>query len=226
MHQRFLGKRKKKINAKIRWDSYIAAHFIEDTLLAGTNPLLLLLAPASVCGARLLRKWTMSSWHKTTSPEFRCGPFPGLLSPFPRTCSCFRIPGCPVGPSPCHGGIQTLSQPHNLWIQGQTLGQTAKPSQGLVCCFHTDAQWDKFKIFPAKSLLDQKHSANLKRPWCWERLKAGGGDDRGWDGWMTSPTQWTWVQVNSGSWWWTGRPGVLQSMGSQRVRHDWATELN
>ena len=52
------------------------------------------------------------------------------------------------------------------------------------------------------------------------------GHDRGWDGWMASPTQWTWVWVNSRSWWWTGRPGVLQSMGSQRVRHDWATELN
>ena len=68
---------------------------------------------------------------------------------------------------------------------------------------------------------------HLKRPWWWERLKAGGeGDDRGWDGWMASPTQWTWVWVNSGSWWWTGRPGALQSMGSQRVEHDWATELN
>ena len=50
--------------------------------------------------------------------------------------------------------------------------------------------------------------------------------NRGWDGWMASPTQWTWVWVDSGSWWWTGRPGVLQSMGSQRVGHDWATELN
>ena len=67
----------------------------------------------------------------------------------------------------------------------------------------------------------------LKRPWCWERLKVGGeGDNRGWDGWMASQTQWTWVWVNSGSWWWTRRPGVLQSMGSQRVGHDWATELN
>ena len=66
-----------------------------------------------------------------------------------------------------------------------------------------------------------------KRPWCWERLKAGGeGDDRGWDGWIASLSWWTWVWVNSGSWWWTGRPGVLQSMGSQRVRHHWATELN
>ena len=68
---------------------------------------------------------------------------------------------------------------------------------------------------------------HLKRPWCWERLRAGGeGDDRGWNGWMASPTQWTWVWVDSGSWWWTGRPGVLQFMGLQRSRHDWATELN
>ena len=66
-----------------------------------------------------------------------------------------------------------------------------------------------------------------EKPWCWERLRAGGeGDDRGWDGWMASPTQWTWVWVNSRSWWWTGRAGVLWFMGSQRVRHDWATELN
>ena len=68
---------------------------------------------------------------------------------------------------------------------------------------------------------------HLKRPWCWERLRAGGeGDDREWDGWMAPPTQWTCIWVNSRSWWWTGRPGVLQSMGSQRVRHDWATELS
>ena len=67
----------------------------------------------------------------------------------------------------------------------------------------------------------------LKRPWCWERLRAGReGDNRGWDGWMASPTRRTWVWVDSGSWWWTGRPGVLWFMGSQRVGHDWATELN
>ena len=66
-----------------------------------------------------------------------------------------------------------------------------------------------------------------KRPWCWEGLRAGGeGDDRGWDGWMASPTRWMWVWVNSGSWWWTGRPGMLRFTGSQRVGHDWATELN
>ena len=70
-------------------------------------------------------------------------------------------------------------------------------------------------------------NCHLKRPWCWERLRAGGeGDDRGWDGWMASLTQWTWVWVNSRSWWWTGKPGVLRFMGSQRVRRDWETEVN
>ena len=66
-----------------------------------------------------------------------------------------------------------------------------------------------------------------KRPWRWERLKAEGeGDDRGWDGWMASPTRWTWVWVNSESWWWTGRPSVLRFMGSQRAGHDGAAKLN
>ena len=72
-----------------------------------------------------------------------------------------------------------------------------------------------------------KELTQLKRPWWWERLKAGGeGDNRGWNGWMASPTQWTWVWVNSRSWWWTRRTRVLQSMGSQRVGHNWVTELN
>ena len=60
----------------------------------------------------------------------------------------------------------------------------------------------------------------------WEGLGAVEGDNRRWDGWMASQTRWTWVWVNSGRWWWTGRPGVLRFMGSQRVGHDWATELN
>jgi len=63
---------------------------------------------------------------------------------------------------------------------------------------------------------------HLKRPWCWERLKVGGEeDDRGWDGWMASLTLWTWVWVNSGSWWWIGKPGVLQSMGSRSWTREW-----
>ena len=73
-----------------------------------------------------------------------------------------------------------------------------------------------------------KELTHWKRSWCWEWLKAGGeGDDRGWDGWMASPSPWTWVWVNSGSWWWTVRPGVLQSMGrkDRRQLRDW-TELS
>ena len=72
-----------------------------------------------------------------------------------------------------------------------------------------------------------KELTHLKRPWCWERLRAGGeGDERGWDGWMGSPTRRTWVWVDSGSWWWTGGPGMLRFMGSQRFGQDWVTELN
>ena len=68
-----------------------------------------------------------------------------------------------------------------------------------------------------------------KRPWCWESLKEGGeGDDRGWDGWMESLTQWMWIWASSGSWvgWWIGKPGLLQFIGLQSVRHDWTTEVN
>ena len=72
-----------------------------------------------------------------------------------------------------------------------------------------------------------KELTYCKRLQCWEGLGARGeGDDRGWDGWMASLTRWTWVWVNSGSWWWTGRPGVLRFMGLRRVGHDWVTELN
>ena len=75
-----------------------------------------------------------------------------------------------------------------------------------------------------------KELTHLKRPWCWERLKAGGeGDDRGWDGWMVSPTRWTWVWVSSGSWWWRGKPGIRTAVHgfakSQTQLSDW-TDLN
>ena len=65
-----------------------------------------------------------------------------------------------------------------------------------------------------------------KRPWCWARLKVREGDDSGWNGWMALPIQWTWVWVNSGSWRRMRRPAMLQFMGSQRVRHNWATDPN
>jgi len=81
-------------------------------------------------------------------------------------------------------------------------------------------------LFPIKNLSFYFFlPTHWKRLWCWEELGAGGeGDDRGWDGWMASLTRWTWVWVNSESWWWTGRPGVLRFMGSQRVGHDNWTE--
>ena len=72
-----------------------------------------------------------------------------------------------------------------------------------------------------------KELIHWKRPWCWARLKTGREEDnRGRDSWMASPTWWTWVWASCGIGWWTGKPGVLQSLGSQRVRHNWATELN
>ena len=71
-----------------------------------------------------------------------------------------------------------------------------------------------------------KKLTHLERPWCWGKLKAGGeGDNRGWDGWMSLLTQKTWVWVNSRSWQWIGRPGMLRFMGPQRIGHAWATEL-
>ena len=72
-----------------------------------------------------------------------------------------------------------------------------------------------------------KEFTNWKRRWCWEGLGAGAEvDDRGWDGWMASPARWTWLWINSGSWWWTGTPDILRFVGSQSVGHDWATELS
>ena len=96
-----------------------------------------------------------------------------------------------------------------------------KGNQSWIFIGRTDAEAETSILWPS----DVKNRLIWKDPD--ERLKAGGeGDNRGWDGWMESPTQWTWVWVNCWSWRWTGWPGVLQSVGSQRVGHDWATELN
>ena len=84
-------------------------------------------------------------------------------------------------------------------------------------------QWKQCQTYSTSC----EESTYCKIPWCWEGLRTGGeGDDRGWDGWMASSTRWTWVWVNSEVWWWTGKPGVLRCMGSQRVGHNWVTELN
>ena len=93
-----------------------------------------------------------------------------------------------------------------------------KGNQSWIFIGRTDAK--------AETPIKFGHMTHLKRPWCWESLKTGGeGDDRGWDGWMASPTQWTWVWASPGSWWWMGRPSVLQSMVSQGAGLYWATEL-
>ena len=86
----------------------------------------------------------------------------------------------------------------------------------------TDAEAETPILWPPREEL-----THWKSPRCWEGLGAGGeGDDRGWDGWMASPTRWTWVWVSSGNWWWTGRTGVLWFMVLQRVGHNWTTKLN
>ena len=106
-------------------------------------------------------------------------------------------------------------------LQDHQTSQSYKKSVLIIC-------WKdmlKLKLQYFGHLMRRTNS--LERPWRWERLRAGGeGDNRGWDGWMPSTTWRTWVWASSGSWWWTGKPGVLQSMGSQRVRHNWVTELN
>ena len=97
-----------------------------------------------------------------------------------------------------------------------------KEKQSWIFTRRTDAEAKTPILWPP----DAKKLTHWKTPWCWERLRAEGeGDDRGWDGWIASLTWWTWVWVSSRSWWWTGKPGVLQSMGSQRVGHNWVTEL-
>ena len=97
-----------------------------------------------------------------------------------------------------------------------------KGDQSCVFFGRNDAEAETPVLWPprVKSWL-------IGKDWCWEGLGAvGEGDDRGWNGWTASPTWCPWVWVNLGSWWWTGRPGVLQFMGSQRIGHNWVTELN
>ena len=114
-----------------------------------------------------------------------------------------------------HPGLE----PSSLALQGDFLPFELPGTRGKKYFEHAQM----LVIVCKKKKITHTH---WKRPWCRERLKAEGkeGDDRGWDGWMASPTQWRWVCISSRRWWWTGRPGVLQSMGSQRVGRDWMTE--
>ena len=98
-----------------------------------------------------------------------------------------------------------------------------KGNQPSIVIGKTDAEAEALILWPPKYWC--KELTHWKRLWSWEKLKAGEeGDDRGQDGWMASLTQWIWIWASSGRWWRAGKPSVLQSMGLQRVRHDWATE--
>ena len=123
--------------------------------------------------------------------------------------------------------------PKNFWtvVLEKTLESPLDRKEIHPVHSEEDQPWDFFGRNDAKAetplATSYEEVTHWKRLWCWEGLGAGGeGDDRGWDGWMASPTRWTWVWVNSGSWWWTGRLGVLWFMGLQSVGYDWVTQLN
>ena len=104
-----------------------------------------------------------------------------------------------------------------------------KGDQSWVFIGRTDAEAETPILWPSDVKIWVIWKIPLKKPWekCWEKLRAGGeGDDRGWDGWMTSPTQWMWVLVNSGSWWWIGRPGMLHGVAKSQTRLSNWTELS
>ena len=110
---------------------------------------------------------------------------------------------------------QALVRVWSLW-------SSSTGNQAWIFTVRTEAETPILRPPDAKSWLIGKKK---KKPWCWEKSKAGGvGDDRGWDGWMASLTQWTWIWANPGRLWRTRKPGVLQSMGSQRIGHDWVTK--
>ena len=116
---------------------------------------------------------------------------------------------------------KTLESPLDCW---EIQPVNPKGNQSWIFIGYNDWCWSRNANILSTWCQEWTH---LKRPWCLERLKMGGEvDDRGWDGWMASPTQLTWVWVGSGSWWWIAKPGVPQSLRSQRVRQHWATEVN
>ena len=148
-----------------------------------------------------------------------CNSYLLRILPF-KTLVCARMLSCVwLGATPWTGAPQA---PLSMGFSSQ------EDWSGSPLPFHT-VPWKDWCCSWSSSTLATwcKELTHLKIPWCWERLKADGeGDVRGWDGWMASPTWWIWVWTNSRSWWWTGKPDVLQCMGLQRIRHDWAAELN
>ena len=145
-----------------------------------------------------------------------------LKIPWPRRHLCF---GQLLSPSAAPRYLKIFSASLHWCLFAPLASLNGDGQGGLACC----SSWSHKESDTTEWLnwTELNRCPFWKRPSCWRRLKAGGeGDDRGWDGWMASLTRWIWVWVSSRSWWWTERPGVLWSMGPQRVRHDWATELN
>ena len=97
----------------------------------------------------------------------------------------------------------------------------SKGNQPWIFIGRTDAEAEA----PILRQPDVKSQLTWRDPWGWKRLRAGEGGDGGWEGWMASPTPWTWVWASSGRWWRTGKPGVLRSMGSQSLAQlsEWMT---
>ena len=158
--------------------------------------------------------------HSVVSNSLRPHESQHARSPCPSPTPAVHSDSCPLSQW-CHPAISSSVIPFSSCPQSLLASESFPMSQFFAWGGQSIgvSEWLKFKT-PASVF-----SGDLLA--CWEGLGAGGkGDHRGWDGWMASLTQWTWAWVNSGSWWWTGRPGVLRFMGSQRVGHDWANELN
>ena len=144
-----------------------------------------------------------------------------ICSYFPFTLSLPLLPS--LGPHLCSPSLHLYSCPVITLISSLSQLSVFFIPQLINTCYWKEWCWSWNSSTLATTCEELPH---WKRLWCWEGLGAGGEeDDRGWDGWMASLTRWTWVWVNSRSWWWTGRPGMLRFMGSRRVRHDWVTEL-
>ena len=121
---------------------------------------------------------------------------------------------------PIQHSVMLKKTPESLLDCKQITPVSSKGNQPRIFIGRTNAEAEAAILWPP----DTKSKHIGKDPDAGKRLKSGEGDNRGWHGWMTSLIQWTWVWVNSWRWWRTGRPGVLWSMDSQRVRHDWAPE--